>query len=62
MCIRDSRYAIDAAKIARELGWLPEETFESGMRKTVAWYLANESWWRQVLDGSYRGERLGLKR
>ncbi|EMD1658279.1 dTDP-glucose 4,6-dehydratase [Pluralibacter gergoviae] len=58
----DVRYAIDAAKIARELGWLPEETFESGMRKTVAWYLANESWWRQVLDGSYRGERLGLKR
>ena len=57
----DVRYAIDAAKVARELGWLPEETFESGMRKTVAWYLANESWWRQVLDGSYRGERLGLE-
>lgn len=57
----DVRYAIDAAKIARELGWLPEETFESGMRKTVAWYLANEPWWRQVLDGSYRGERLGLE-
>lgn len=57
----DVRYAIDAAKIARELGWLPEETFESGMRKTVSWYLANETWWRQVLDGSHHGERLGLK-
>ncbi|VFS68496.1 dTDP-glucose 4,6-dehydratase 2 [Kluyvera cryocrescens] len=41
----DLRYAIDAAKIARDLGWTPEETFESGMRKTVQWYLANESWW-----------------
>lgn len=57
----DLRYAIDASKIARELGWLPQETFESGMRKTVQWYLANESWWKQVQDGSYQGERLGLK-
>ena len=57
----DLRYAIDAAKIARELGWTPQETFESGMRKTVQWYLANESWWKQVQDGSYQGERLGLK-
>lgn len=57
----DLRYAIDAAKIARELGWTPRETFESGMRKTVQWYLANENWWRQVQDGSYQGERLGLK-
>lgn len=57
----DLRYAIDADKIARELGWMPEETFESGLRKTVQWYLANESWWRQVQDGSYQGERLGLK-
>lgn len=56
----DLRYAIDATKIERELGWMPDETFTSGMRKTVAWYLANESWWRQVLDGSYQGERLGL--
>ena len=55
------RYAIDASKIARELGWTPAETFTSGMRKTVAWYLANESWWRQVQDGSYQGERLGLQ-
>ena len=57
----DLRYAIDAAKIARELGWTPAETFTSGMRKTVAWYLANEAWWQQVLDGSYQGERLGLQ-
>lgn len=57
----DLRYAIDASKIARELGWTPAETFTSGMRKTVAWYLAHESWWRQVQDGSYQGERLGLQ-
>ena len=57
----DLRYAIDAAKIERELGWTPDETFTSGMRKTVQWYLANESWWQQVLDGSYQGERLGLQ-
>ncbi|MGL4726556.1 MAG: dTDP-glucose 4,6-dehydratase [Scandinavium sp.] len=57
----DVRYAIDAAKIERELGWTPDETFESGMRKTVQWYLAHEVWWKQVLDGSYQGERLGLK-
>ncbi len=57
----DLRYAIDASKIAPERGWLPQETVESGMRKTVQWYLANESWWKQVQDGSYQGERLGLK-
>ncbi|MBD2783166.1 dTDP-glucose 4,6-dehydratase [Xenorhabdus sp. DI] len=56
----DLRYAIDAAKIERELGWTPEETFESGIRKTVQWYLDNENWWRRVQDGSYAGERLGL--
>ena len=56
----DRRYAIDAAKIERELGWIPEETFESGLRKTVQWYLENPEWWRRVLDGSYRLERLGL--
>lgn len=56
----DTRYAIDASKIADELGWKPEETFESGIRKTVAWYLNNESWWQRVKDGSYAGERLGL--
>ena len=57
----DLRYAIDASKIARELGWMPQETFESGMRKTVQWYLANQAWWKPVQDGSYQGERLGLK-
>ncbi|KGT96366.1 GDP-mannose 4,6-dehydratase, partial [Dickeya fangzhongdai] len=56
----DLRYAIDASKIYRELGWKPQETFESGIRKTVEWYLANEAWWRSVKDGSYTGERLGL--
>jgi len=56
----DHRYAIDASKIRKELGWEPQETFESGLRKTVEWYLRNRSWWSRVLDGSYRGERLGL--
>ncbi len=56
----DKRYAIDAGKIGRELGWRPLETFETGLRKTVAWYLENRSWWQSVLDGSYQGERLGL--
>ena len=56
----DVRYAIDAGKIERELGWKPQETFETGLRKTVKWYLSNEGWWQRVLDGSYQGERLGL--
>ncbi|HGO5293417.1 dTDP-glucose 4,6-dehydratase [Photobacterium damselae subsp. damselae] len=55
----DVRYAIDATKIAAELGWKPAETFESGIRKTVEWYLKNEKWWSRVLDGSYSRERLG---
>ena len=55
----DVRYAIDAAKIGRELGWKPQETFESGIRKTVEWYLNNTKWWSRVLDGSYNRERLG---
>ncbi len=55
----DLRYAIDAGKIERELGWVPEETFETGLRKTVQWYLANLQWCRRVQDGSYQGERLG---
>ncbi len=50
----DRRYAVDATRIERELGFCPIESFESGIRKTVAWYLANESWWRAVMDGSYR--------
>jgi dTDP-glucose 4,6-dehydratase len=56
----DLRYAIDGAKIMRELHWKPRETFESGIRKTVEWYLNNPIWWQRVLDGSYCGERLGL--
>jgi dTDP-glucose 4,6-dehydratase len=55
----DLRYAIDASKIECELGWLPEETFETGLRKTVQWYLDNRSWWERVLSGAYRLERLG---
>ncbi|MBN6071058.1 dTDP-glucose 4,6-dehydratase [Aggregatibacter actinomycetemcomitans] len=55
----DVRYAIDATKISRELGWKPQETFESGIRKTVEWYLNNRKWWSRVLDGSYNRERLG---
>jgi len=57
----DVRYAIDASKIERELGWIPEETFESGIRKTIQWYLNNERWWSHVLDGSYAGQRLGIE-
>ncbi|MGB9096684.1 dTDP-glucose 4,6-dehydratase [Erwinia sp.] len=56
----DRRYAIDASKIERELGWRPLETFESGMRKTVSWFLENPQWWQSILNGSYQGERLGL--
>jgi dTDP-glucose 4,6-dehydratase len=56
----DQRYAIDASKIQRELGWKPEETFETGLKKTVQWYLENQKWCQRVMDGSYRGERLGL--
>jgi len=56
----DQRYAIDASKIERELGWVPEETFDSGLRKTVEWYLNNLEWCNRVQDGSYRRERLGV--
>lgn len=55
----DQRYAIDAGKIADELGWVPQETFETGLRKTVQWYLENRGWWQRVLNGAYRLERLG---
>jgi dTDP-glucose 4,6-dehydratase len=55
----DARYAIDASKIERELGWVPEETFDSGLRKTVQWYLDNTAWWMRVLSGEYRLERQG---
>lgn len=56
----DARYAIDAGKIGRELGWAPKETFETGLRRTVEWYLANPSWWGDIRSGVYRGERLGV--
>ena len=56
----DLRYAIDASKMQKELGWLPEETFETGIRKTVEWYLINREWARHVQDGSYQRERLGV--
>jgi len=55
----DARYAIDATKIQKDLGWQPEETFETGLRKTVEWYLNNRIWWERVLSGAYRLERLG---
>lgn len=56
----DRRYAIDASKIAKELNWQPQETFESGIRKTVQWYLDNQQWCKNVQDGSYQRERLGV--
>ena len=56
----DLRYAIDATKIGHELGWKPEETFDTGIRKTVEWYLNNLEWCRRVQDGSYQRERLGV--
>ena len=57
----DRRYAIDAGKIKKELGWVPKESFETGLQKTVCWYLDNKTWTDRVLSGAYRGERLGLK-
>ena len=58
----DRRYAIDAGKIKRDLGWQPEENFESGMRKTVRWYLDHREWVENILSGGYRLERIGLKK
>jgi dTDP-glucose 4,6-dehydratase len=55
----DFRYAIDATKIKNELEWQPKETFETGIRKTIQWYLENEDWWRKIQDGTYSQERLG---
>ncbi|KKA44103.1 dTDP-glucose 4,6-dehydratase [Salinivibrio sp. KP-1] len=56
----DRRYAIDSSKMQKELGWTPVETFETGLKKTVQWYLDNQTWCRNVQDGSYQGERLGV--
>ena len=58
----DRRYAIDASKIQNQLGWKPEESFETGLRKTVQWYLDNKEWINRVMSGAYRGERLGLEK
>ncbi|UGY10498.1 dTDP-glucose 4,6-dehydratase [Phyllobacterium pellucidum] len=55
----DRRYAIDASKIERDLGWTPQESFETGLAKTIDWYLANEWWWEPIRSGRYAGERLG---
>lgn len=55
----DFRYAMDTSKITRDLGWRPQETFESGLKKTIEWYLNNRGWWEAILNGSYRAERLG---
>lgn len=55
----DLRYAIDANKIDKDLGWVPEESFDSGLKKTVEWYLNNSNWWQRVRNGEYQGERLG---
>ncbi len=56
----DRRYAIDASRIERELGWRAVETFESGLQKTIAWYLANDWWWKPIRQGQYAGQRLGV--
>ena len=58
----DERYAIDASKIENELGWTPHETFETGLRKTVQWYLDNYTWWNRVLSGEYRLKRIDGKK
>ena len=56
----DLRYAIDATKIKNTIGWVPDESFDTGIRKTVEWYLNNQDWWQKMLDGSYQGECLGV--
>ncbi len=60
----DDRHPFQAqvGKLARELGWRARESFDSGLAKTVRWYLENRAWWRHTLDGGYRGQRLGLGR
>ena len=57
----DLRYAIDTTKVESQLGWTARESFDSGVRKTVLWYLENRDWWQPILDGTYQGQRLGLK-
>ena len=55
----DVRYAIDASKIQHDMSWVPKQTFESGLRETVEWYLCNQTWWQRILDGNYLLSRLG---
>jgi dTDP-glucose 4,6-dehydratase len=55
----DKRYAVDATKIMNELEWIPNESFETGLRKTIIWYLKNPKWWKDVLSGEYRLNRIG---
>jgi len=57
----DQRYAINSSKISNELGWKPKESIESGLEKTINWYLENESWYQKIINQSYDGHRLGLK-
>lgn len=57
----DQRYAIDCSRLQRDFGWRPQESFETGLAKTVRWYLDNQTWWRKILERNYAGERLGLK-
>jgi dTDP-glucose 4,6-dehydratase len=57
----DRRYAIDPSKLENELGWRAAEMFETGLAKTVQWYLENRSWWQAVLDYGYKAERIGLR-
>jgi dTDP-glucose 4,6-dehydratase len=56
----DFRYAIDASKLNSKLGWFPKESFESGLEKTIQWYINNKGWWTAILDNTYRQERLGV--
>ena len=56
----DHRYAIDASKIEQELGWRAQETFETGMAKTIHWYLENRPWWQSIIERGYDGKRVGL--
>ena len=56
----DFRYSIDATKIEKELGWKPKESFQTGIKKTVLWFLENRDWWREIKKFKYKQERLGI--
>ena len=57
----DFRYAVDASKLNSKLDWAPKESFESGLEKTIQWYINNKNWWTAILDKTYRQERLGVR-